>query len=464
MRRLCLLLVTVLGLFSSACGNKSDNAYPGLETVTYTSTDENFPNPERGLYSGTSFESEDGTPVSSSILKSNRKMGRSLYMLECWLKPFFESDISDAYLELIRKSLQAYRGTGAKCILRFGYSDHIPNNDLANWRNYLPYDATEDQILRHIAQIKPILQEYADVIYVLQAGFIGCWGEWYYTDHFNTNLENPEDFLGRKKVCDALLDALPANRQISLRTPTYKQGMYGLSISDTLTFSEAHKTSVTARLGGHNDCFLASSNDQGTFLNPSAKDYWSAESKYTIMGGETCSMSTFCKCDNAIKVMAAQHYSYLNSAFDPEVLNYWSRNSCLDEIRIRLGYRFVLTKGYFTQNPSASSPMRVVLNISNAGFASVMNPRDAELVLTDRNGDVLATWPLESDPRFWMGGTNIVVDQNIDLPEDASGSCTLWLNLPDPDYRTNPLYSIRLANEDMWDDETGFNKIYSFNL
>lgn len=131
-----------------------------------------------------------------------------------------------------------------------------------------------------------------------------------------------------------------------------------------------------------------------------------------------------------------------------------------------MGFRLVLTNAYFTKKPAAGSPMRVALHIDNVGFASIQNARDAELVLTDKSGDPVATWPLESDPRYWMPGCTNVVDQNIDLPSGLSGTYTLWLNLPDPShyYHDNPLYSIRLANEDVWDDETGYNKLHTFIL
>ena len=41
-----------------------------------------------------------------------------------------------------------------------------------------PYgDATKTIILRHISQLGPIFTDYADVIDVIQAGFIGVWGK-----------------------------------------------------------------------------------------------------------------------------------------------------------------------------------------------------------------------------------------------------------------------------------------------
>ena len=465
MRQISLFLGALSILFLSACDkNGGASGEKGLDKVTYTVTDELFANPERGMYSGTSFSSESGSPISKNALLAGRAEKRTLYMLEFWLKDFFESDISDAYLELIRKNLEVYRTGGAKCILRFGYSNSI--KDLNHPEQSAPFDASEEQVLRHIAQLKPILQEYSDVIFVLQAGFVGCWGEWYYTDHFIQGPTSPEDFLPRKHVCDALLDALPGDRQVELRTPQFKMKMYGYSLADTITRAEAHQPTTKARLAGHNDCYLASSNDQGTFSGPSDKEYWKAETKYTIMGGETCDLSNFCKCDNTLKSMAEQHFTYLNVSYNKEVINYWVKNNCYDEIKLRLGYRLALTEGSFTEKPVAGSPFRIVLKIDNVGFASVMNPRDAELVLTSKDGKVVKTWKVNSDPRFWMPGTTTVIDQTVNLPEGLSGEYSLSLNLPDPaeTLRNNPMFSIRLANKNVWDESTGYNKLYTISL
>jgi hypothetical protein len=95
-----------------------------------------------------------------------------------------------------------------------------------------------------------------------------------------------------------------------------------------------------------------------------------------------------------------------------------------------------------------------------------MNPRDAELVLTSKDGKVIKTWNVSSDPRFWMPGTTTVIDQTITLPEGLSGEYTLSLNLPDPaeKLRNNPMFSIRLANKNVWDESTGYNKLNTITL
>ena len=451
-------------IFLLAACQKNNPEYPGLKKVSYKVTDEQIANPERGLYSGIGINNTSEGPLNVSQLAANRSQKRTLFMLEFWLKDFFETDISEEYLQMIRSSLSVYRQGGAKCILRFGYSNYI--EDLSNPYASEPFDTSEEQVLRHIAQLKPILQEYADVIYVLQAGFIGCWGEWFYTTCFPKSPSTPEEYLPRKHVVEALLDALPDNRQIELRTPKYKMDMYGYTLADTLTLAEAHQPTLKARLAGHNDCYLANGTDQGTFLGSEDRAYWRAESRYIIMGGETCGMSNNCICDNALKDMAAQHFSYLNISYERSVINYWYNHGCFDEIQRRLGYRLSLKEGWYTPKPTAGGELRAVLKIHNEGFASVMNPRDAEFVLTAQNGTVVKTFTLDSDPRYWMPGTTTVIDQTLTLPDGLSGEYTLSLNLPDPaeKLRANPLFSIQLANKDIWDEATGYNKLYTFSL
>ena len=71
-------------------------------------------------------------------------------------------------------------------------------------------DAPLSVILQHLDQLKPILQENKDVIAVLQAGFIGSWGEWYYTTN---NLNND---AARKTIIDKILEVLPAERTVQV--------------------------------------------------------------------------------------------------------------------------------------------------------------------------------------------------------------------------------------------------------
>lgn len=429
-----------------------------MEAVSYLPTDAIIANPERGFYAAQEIFKVSSKGVSKDVASANRKNYRTLYLLEFHLIDFVNTSISEEYLQTIRTYFQSMRDGGAKCILRFCYSNGMNESDK-------PWDADPTLTLTHVAQVKPLIQEFADIIYVVQAGFIGSWGEWYYTDNYTDNAT-------RKTLLEALLDAVPDSRQIELRTPTFKMNLYGYSLADTLTRATAHTTDVKARLAGHNDCFLASANDQGTYRGNNDRKYWAAESAYTIMGGETCATSAYCHCEKeganpgTVAEMAKYHYSYLNQGYHQGVLSRWKSEGCFEQLQKRLGYRYVLDKGQFTDSPAAGAAFRIVLTLHNEGFAPVQNPRDAEFVLTDKGGKVLGTWKLNSDPRYWMPSESVTVDQTLTLPSGISGEVTLWLNLPDPceNLRNNPLFSIRLANKDVWDEETGYNKLHTLTL
>lgn len=457
MNRIILSLFVIFPLVL-ACEKNGEDSIPGMKSVTYQVSEENISNPERGFYSPSEISRVSTTGIAKENMESNRRMGRTLYLLEFHMQSYVNTDIADDYLQTIRLKFQSLRDGGFKCILRFCYSNGFAEKDK-------PWDATLEQALSHIAQLKPIIQEYYDVIMVVQAGFIGSWGEWYYTENYTDN-------ASRKAIVDALLDAVPDCRQIQLRTPAFKRQLYGFTPADTITRATAHQPTILARLGGHNDCYLSGSNDVGTYSGPTDRKYWASESLYTFMGGESCDVTPYCNCEGstsyngALKDLAINHVTYLNQSYHTGVISRWRTQGCYDEIQKRLGYRYVMDKGYYSEKPKAGESFRVLLNLHNEGFAPVQNPRDAELVLTDNTGKVLKTWPLDSDPRFWMPNEKITIDQTVTIPDGISGEVTLSLNLPDPcqNLRNNPLFSIQLANEGIWDEKTGFNKLHTFTL
>ena len=465
-------LVSTLLPLAFACGKTPDptptpptpEPEPEPVIVTYKPSDENFPNPERGFYVANEVHSATGRGLVDAVMKSARTVGRSLYLLEFHLTDYVATDIEEAYLQTIRANFESLRRGGLKCILRFCYS----NSDAVSAK---PWDATPEQVHKHIEQLTPLIREYYDVIMVVQAGFIGSWGEWYYTDNFKNNAD-------RKALVDKLLEVVPESRQIELRTPAYKMNLYGYKLADTLTRAEAHQPTTKARLAGHNDCYVSSADDVGTFRNSNDRKYWAAETQYTIMGGESCALTQYCNCEGkegsyngALKDLAVNHFTYLNSGYHQDVIKRWKEQGCLEEIKKRLGYRYALDEAKFSGEPKAGKDFDIEISLHNEGFAPVQNPRDAELVLADASGKVVKTWALDSDPRYWMPEEKVTVNQTVTLPAGLSGNVTLYLNLPDPceNLHNNPLFSIRLANKDangndVWEESTGYNRLYSFSL
>ena len=422
---------------------------PDLEgvKVTFTETDAQLVNPERGHYRARNIYG-NSEPLKASEVKAQRAAGYSLWYLGFYLTDFMKGDISSDFLDTFQASMDALREGGAKCVLRFAYRDYHNDKD--------EMDPEVNIVLHHVAQLKPFLQRNEDVIFVLQAGFVGAWGEWYYTSHFGFNPRTDADYLPRKQLADALLDALPASRQVQLRTPQFKMRMYGLSVKDTLSAATAHDGSPLSRLAGHNDCFGASENDYGTFDNETKdREFWKAETRYTIMGGETCGLSDYCTCKASLKDMVDYHWTYLNKDYHSDVLNRWKSSGCYNEVVARLGYRLVLVDLFYAKDFAAGKPCSVTLRFYNTGFAAPMNPRDAMLVWETPDGKKEET-PLGSDPRTWQPGFHSITAGFT--PSTSKG--TLYLKLSDPLLSERPEYSIALANEHVYDAGTGLNRLF----
>jgi hypothetical protein len=409
--------------------------------VRYELSDEVLINPERGFYEQFTAHS-GGEAILLADLKRLREKNISLLLRLYYLEKFRDAELSTQQLELIATDFRTIRAAGCKCIIRFAYS-----------RNLGQPDAPLDIVLKHIAQLKPLLQENADVIAVVQAGFIGAWGEW----HGSTNgLETDE---ARRAIASGLLDALPPTRCIQVRTPAYKRTIVG---NDSyLTTETAFTGTPQARTGHHNDCLLADETDTGTY-DPTRlewdKYYVSQDTRYVPMGGETCQPSQFSAFGPGRTELARMHWTYLNRGFNRRVIREWIQNGLYAEAEKLLGYRLALISSDCEPTTTAGSVWKMTLRLKNLGWAAPINPREVILVLKPQNGLPTYQATLPIDPRLWLPGEDIITHDELGIPPDMPiGKYELLLELPDPDKRLRDRmeYKIHLANKGLWDLQTG---------
>ena len=112
-----MIIGTILPLLAAACVDTPDPPVPPepeeeLETVAYTASDENFPNPERGFYSSAEVHSADGKGISQPTITAARLQGRTLFLLEFHLTNYVNCDIADEYLATIRAKFESLREGG----------------------------------------------------------------------------------------------------------------------------------------------------------------------------------------------------------------------------------------------------------------------------------------------------------------------------------------------------------------
>jgi len=269
---------------------------------------------------------------------------------------------------------------------------------------------------------------------------------------------------------------------VQVRTPQIKQkfvfGPQAVTSSRPLQEKDAYSFSDISRIGFHNDCFLASPDDYGTFYdygssdspkqeaNKMLREYFEQDSRYGPVGGETCddaySPDNDCApAGHAEQEMTAMHYSFINTAYNNRVNNDWDSLGCMDNIKMRLGYRFVLLTSHFPAAAKAGTTLAFSIDLVNRGYATPFNPRPVILVLRDKDTKKSYFFTCKADIRFWFSG-KVHWKESIQLPASLPrGHYELLLNLPDSytSLSRRPEYSIRLANDNGWEEKTGYNRL-----
>lgn len=420
------------------------------ETVRrdYPGTRADFRNPERGFWR---FVAEDFAAVTQGELADVRASGMTMAYGVVRLDAYRNRPLPERLLKSLDAAFARTRKAGIKIILRFAYN--YPENE-HQYRN--AKDAPLDVVQGHIAQLKPALARNADVIAALQAGFIGAWGE----GHTSSNgLTKP---AAKRAVRDALLDALPEGRMLQWRYP-----------QDVIDWEpKPPKPGRLAKLGLHNDCFLSSKTDVGTYsgnakVRARQRAYAAALSRATLYGGETCDVgsgSERMSCEAILREGPQFHLATLNRDYNRKFIESWKDGGCYDEVSRSMGHRLRLVDAEAPDTVRRGETAMITLRLGNEGWARLHNPRPFQLVLAAR-----------------AGGRRFVVDAARDIrsvePEDAApagftfawtppadaapGLYDLEAALPDaaPALADDPAYAIRPANgsgaDFGWNDATG---------
>lgn len=482
-------------------------------TINYIESQGDISNPDRGFYYPYSTTTSAFKALNKNVLISRRTTSftpfqgnyaikTSIGLRHYVLDSFANVDIlSNDFLNAVNTDFEIARQAGIRLVLRFSYTITPTAGSCDAGFICPPYgDAPKARVLAHIKQLQAVLQANSDVIMGVQQGFIGTWGENYYSDYFGDPSVNDDvgyltnqNWQDRNDVVHALLNAVPKSRMLQLRYPQSKQRFIAGAVAPlstpALTEGQAFQQTDIARLGMHNDCFVASEDDFGTFAdygndtNPVSngnsaqlKNYAEVDSKYTLVGGETCSdlYSPQNDCDSVVggsvlSELARYSYTFLNSDYNNEVNNDWQAEGCMEEIKRRLGYRFVLRSIELPSTIAANGKLLIKMQIDNIGFAAAVNPRSLYLVLRKINDAsqsyFFALEGTGTNVQHWLAATTNSVNATTttDLNSVPIGEYQVLLHIADTSDSmrifSRPEYSVQLANQGTWEPQTGFNKL-----
>ena len=468
-------------------------------------------NPERGLrtmtYCGELPAPGRPRPRPAELGWLTRYPQTTLLQAYCWLTDYYDRPLPESKLAALRRDLAGFRAAGVKLLLRFAYE-----------RSHLEHGAGPDQahILQHMRQLREVVANYADVIYVLQAGFIGAYGEWH------TSAQGlDQDNAAKRRIFTAFgSELLPENRMTQLRVPSYKRTVFGQPAWADYRFVTAatgFDGSLRSRTGFANDGFGADPTEGGTWTEPPyfgnpgnpEFDMKTRESAFVAVDGELF-------CDNfggmvpalwALERLRLHHYTslgYIHSnaeagssgqewTFDrwrrtplsPDSLlrrqlpisDRYFRNSdgspaertVLEYLRDHLGYRLELQSAAYRSRLAAGGTLELDLDVINRGFAVPINPRTLYVTLQQDNGEFYAL-PTPVDIRRWQP---FAPDDpaftplrhraaiRIPVPDDLPpGEYGLGLRLPDESQNLcdDGNFMLRFANGDLeYDPATGIH-------
>ena len=216
------------------------------------------------------------------------------------LSEFKSGPISENWLATFETKLSAQPDNSI--ILRFKYADGAGSCPIPSI------------VKAHIRQLAPAMERQAKKIFVLQAGFIGAWGEWH--DNGGAVAGTKELLADKHAIFEELGRAW--HGYLQLRTPELREEIL-----------PAFDSALKKRTGVHNDCFLASESDFGTYGKPTA--HWS-DYPTVLNGGETCAVSDFTGCEVAEREIRRLDVRYLNRTYNMDVLNGWKTGGCYDRI------------------------------------------------------------------------------------------------------------------------------------
>jgi hypothetical protein len=452
-----------MGRYDAAQSGSQDWRIGGINVIPAAAPAlSNVPNPERGFFYYTeTHEPVSGSTGRSALVQSTLETerttnGRTVVFRYYVMERFLGTDtIDQAYKDFIAADIVAARNAGVKLIPRFTYSTSGVMTP--------PYNADPPRarVISHIQQLAPVLNAGADVIDALECGFIGMWGEWYYTDNYgDLGVVSAQQWADRKAVVDELLTQLDPRIFILIRY---------VNVMRRLIDGDPTNTAYATRMGHHNDAFLAEANDWGTYGEFPWNSYTTAQNRTWLanrnqtgwfpMGGETANPnSPRSDYPTASAEMLEYRWSFLNPQYHLTVLDSWGTAGKADAAA-RLGYR--LTLGTVTLTPNANGTVTVSLPITNDGFARPYRNKPVKIDFV--SGGTTVTRDLAVDIRTLApNGATTTLSGSVTAPPTA-GTYTVFARIVDQSasLQSNPLYSVRFANTGVFDATTGRNSLGS---
>jgi hypothetical protein len=382
----------------------------------------------------------------------------------CSQQPAVTGPLSAAMLKDMNTRIAAFAGTGIRLMVRFTY-------------NFGPIgpgamDAPIDVISKHIDQVAPILLQNRDLIFAIEAGFIGTWGEWH--DSTNGN------------------DTPAAHKIVLDKELSYFKGLFPILVREPADLIQ-YNGSLTPSpyLGLHDDYYASSSTDAGTFetcdtsagfcvpqyTSDQLRSYAATVSAATMFAGEFGALYPPLQSCSALDEYSYTYHAQSINVQPSAIGTALENEGCALSFYNKVGTRIEVLEATIDGSPTANGQLHLALTLANTGYGRVIRPRPVTLLFVSE-GKVIATFPIAlagMDLRQLTSSAMPVPQTfkiNVTLPPSFpnSGSISAVLFIPDPapSLTSQPTYALPLNSLDqndspVFDPTTGYNLIATFD-
>lgn len=417
------------------------NTFPYTYTpVEYPESARYLDNPYMGFYHIYGYTLKDEIVYASpenvpNVPRPENRPEERLVQVQINLRAFRDRPLTDTALSQLDTILSAWCSTEYSLLLRFLY----------DWDGRGLDSEPEDIsiILQHMEQVASVYNRYASHIFSLQGLFTGNYGEMN-----NTSYGSSESI---QILANKLVETADSSIYLAVRTPNQWRIITGADTYEGLT--SMPNSPYLNRLGLYNDGMFGTEADTGTYTDRSRKEEIAFQNELcrTVPnGGEAIIENPLNDLDNAIADMRQMHVSYLNSVYDPTVLDKWKTTPYTqpgpyenvvgyDYIRDHLGYRFVLRS---TEIQPDYALMQCVLRIAieNVGFAESYRGFSFRLTLLNtETGETITILP-EEDSTCLASGETTVMEIPLELETYPPGTYELYWQTLDETFNEPILY------------------------
>lgn len=356
--------------------------------------------------------------------------------------------ITDAELAMIDGYLQKAEDARLKVILRFAYNYFSGGND-----------APMDIIVADIAKLSPIVAKHKAIIYAMDAGFIGYWGEGHNSSNGNNTPDKTHAFMeGEERYFGPyvmLMNRYPSNIMDWEPRGKVIWGIHDDHYAEDSTDSHTWKSANWARFD-YSFNTLQHFGEGRTDQMPMSVE----------VGGENPTLQTY---ENFDAYSRQFHLNGMSLSWNTTDL---SKNGHFPEIVNRVGPVIGLTSASLDSQPLRGSSSALTLSFINTGYSRLFVKVPVYVVLTDSAGQRMQQFapvpvPIDLTSIMAYGGrasASAEITFPADLPLNQAYNLALWMPDPDLTLATYHEYNYLLNNENVPDAAAGLNRLFPISV